>query len=76
MNNTRRRRLRALIAACESLRDQLADLSAEEERAQESMPENLIESPQYIRMDWACIHLEHAQTALDTAIAELTEAMQ
>ncbi len=46
MNNTRRRRLRALIAACESLRDQLADLSAEEDRAQASMPENLIESPQ------------------------------
>ena len=76
MNNARRRRLRALIAACESLRDQLADLSAEEDRAQASMPENLIESPQYIRMDWACIHLEHAQTALDTAIAELTEATQ
>lgn len=76
MNNARRRRLRALIAACESLRDQLADLSAEEDRAQASMPENMIESPQYIRMDWACIHLEHAQTALDTAIAELTEATQ
>lgn len=76
MNNARRRRLRALIATCESLRDQLADLSAEEDRAQASMPENLIESPQYIRMDWACIHLEHAQTALDTAIAELTEATQ
>ena len=76
MNNDRRRRLRALIAACESLRNQLADLSAEEDRAQASMPENLIESPQYIRMDWACIHLEHAQTALDTAIAELTEATQ
>lgn len=76
MNNDRRRRLRALIATCESLRDQLADLSAEEDRAQASMPENLIESPQYIRMDWACIHLEHAQTALDTAIAELTEATQ
>lgn len=76
MNNARRRRIRALISACESLRDQLADLSAEEDHAQASLPENLIESPQYIRMDWACIHLEHAQTALDTAIAELTEAMQ
>lgn len=69
MNNDLRRRLRALIATCETLR-------AEEDRARESYPENLGETPTYIRMDWACIHLEHAQTALDTAIAELTEATQ
>ena len=69
MNNARRRRLRALIAACESLRDQLADLSAEEDRAQASMP-------QYIRMDWACIHLDQARAAAETAIAEMAKAMQ
>lgn len=76
MNNARRRRLRALIAACESLRDQLADLYVEEDRAQASLPENLIESPQYIRMDWACIHLDQARAAAETAIAEMAEAMQ
>lgn len=65
-----------MIASCESLRDQLADLSAEEDRAQESMPENLIESPQYIRMDLACIHMGRARAAAETAIAEMTEAMQ
>lgn len=76
MNNTRRRRLRAMLASCEALRAEAAALFAEEDRARESYPENLGETPTYIRMDWACIHLEHAQTALDTAIAELTEATQ
>ena len=76
MNNARRRRLRALIDTCEALRAEAAALFAEEDRARESYPENLGETPTYIRMDWACIHLEHAQTALDTAIAEMTEAMQ
>ena len=76
MNNARRRRLRALIAACESLRAEAAALFAEENLARESYPENLGETPTYIRMDWSCIHLEHAQTALDTAIAELTKATQ
>ena len=75
MNNDRRR-LRALIAACESLRNQLADLSAEEDRAQASMPENMIESPQYIRMGWACIHLDQARVAAETAIDEMAKAMQ
>lgn len=76
MNNDRRRRIRALIDTCEAIRDEAAALFAEEDRARESYPENLGETPTYIRMDWACIHLEHAQTALDTAIAELTEATQ
>ncbi len=40
------------------------------------MPENLIESPQYIRMDLACIHMDRARAAAETAIAEMTEAMQ
>lgn len=76
MNNARRRRIRALISTCESLRDQLAALHDEEDHAQASLPENLIESPQYIRMDWACIHLDQARAAAETAIAEMTEAMQ
>lgn len=76
MNNARRRRIRALISTCESLRDQLVALHAEEDHAQASLPENLIESPQYIRMDWACIHLDQARAAAETAIAEMTEAMQ
>lgn len=76
MNNARRQRLRAMLASCESLRAEAAALFAEEDHARESYPENLGETPTYIRMDWACIHLEHAQTALGTAIAELTEAMQ
>ena len=76
MNNDRRRRLRALITTCEAIRAEAAALFAEEDRARESYPENLGETPTYSRMDWACIHLEHAQTALDTAIAEMAEAMQ
>ena len=32
--------------------------------------------PQYIRMDWACIHMDRARAAAETAIAEMTEAMQ
>lgn len=76
MNNARRRRLRAMLASCEALRAEAAALFAEEDRAQESMPENLIESPQYIRMDLACIHMDRARAAAETAIAEMTEAMQ
>ena len=76
MNNARRRRLRAMLASCEALRAEAAALFTEEDRARESYPENLGETPTYIRMDWACIHLDQARVAAETAIAEMAEAMQ
>lgn len=76
MNNARRRRLRAMLASCEALRAEAAALFTEEDRARESYPENLGETPTYIRMDWACIHMDRARAAAETAIAEMTEAMQ
>ena len=69
MNNTRRKRLVKISAAIECLLAELEELQLEEEDAMENMPDSLMYSDAYAKM-------EEAYDNMDSAISTLHEAVE
>ena len=76
MNKPRRTHLWELIGALESVQSMLEDLKCEEEECRDNLPENLVGSERYEKMDDAVNALDYAIEQIDEAISNIQTAIE
>ena len=76
MNKARRKILEDLLPKLEGLKDIVSDLEDQEEEARDALPESLMDSEQYERMDNIYEELQQARSDLENAYDAILNAIQ
>lgn len=76
MNNTRRKALRALLEQLSVIRNNLEELTENEENCRDNMPEGLWDSEQYEAIDAAADNLRSAVESLEEAESFIDDAIE
>lgn len=75
MNDSRRKRLVALVERIGDLVSDLEEIADEERGAMDNMPESLWGSDRYAEMESACGSMDDAVTAMNEAASSLEEVI-
>lgn len=76
MNKIRRKNLQTIIDRLEDIKADLEEITYEEEKCRDNIPENLQGSEKYERADEACDNLNDAADTLNEVIDSITTAME
>lgn len=76
MNKVRRKNLQSIIDRLEDIKADLEEITYEEEKYRDNIPENLQGSEKYERADEACDSLNDAADTLNEVIDSITTAME
>lgn len=76
MNNRRRDRLKGVLTSLENAQNTLEAVTDQEEDALDNIPENLMDSEMYDKIDEAVENLNAAQERLQETIESIERAMR
>lgn len=76
MNNRRRDRLKSVLTSLENAQNTLEAVTDQEEDALDNIPENLMDSEMYDKIDEAVENLNAAQDKLQETIESIERAMR
>jgi hypothetical protein len=76
MNDKQRKALNEIVDKLSALRDELTTIREEEEEYKEAIPENLIESEDFVESDWSIDLINAADSGLDVAIEQIWEIVE
>lgn len=76
MNNRRRDRLKSVLTSLENAQNTLETVTDQEEDALDNIPENLMDSEMYDKIDEAVENLNAAQDKLQETIESIERAMR
>lgn len=76
MNNRRRDRLKSVLTSLENAQNTLEAVTDQEEDALDNIPENLMDSEMYDKIDEAVENLNAAQERLQETIESIERAMR
>lgn len=76
MNNRRRDRLKGVLTSLENAQNTIETVTDQEENALDNIPENLMDSEMYDKIDEAVENLNAAQEKIQEAIESIERAMR
>lgn len=76
MNNRKRNRLKSVLTSLENAQNTLEAVTDQEEDALDNIPENLMDSEMYDKIDEAVENLNAAQERLQETIESIERAMR